>query len=158
MPDFQPFSSLVTLNGIITKPITVMKKLLVFLLPLALCFVGCSDTDDIENLDVNFANNIPVTTNTANAFSYVVRAKGYSQQINSSLNFDSTAFVMSLVIAEYSEGEMGLAVYNEDSSQVYQQQISSNMVLTDFPEFLPTALNLNLDDFSGSVTVTMAVE
>ena len=119
---------------------------------------SCVDPQDMEDMNVDLVQNIPVMANTSNAFSYVIRANDFSHQVNSSLNFDSTAFVVSLVIAEYSQGTIALAVYNEDSSQVYQQQISSNMVLADFPEFLPTALDMNLEDFSGSVTVSIAVE
>ncbi|HCX22411.1 MAG: hypothetical protein CMB80_32795 [Flammeovirgaceae bacterium] len=134
-----------------------MKNVFTPLLFLGLLMAGCT-TDDLDDMDIEAIQNIPVTTNVANAFTYVVKADGFSQQINSSLNFDSTAFVLSLVVADYSSGELSMAIYNEDSSQVYRQQITSNMVFTDFPEFQPTALEMDVDGFSGSLTLTVAVE
>ncbi|WP_421870969.1 hypothetical protein [Marinoscillum sp.] len=131
-----------------------MKNILILCLSLAV--FSCVDPTELDDMDVELVENIPVTANTPNAFSYVIRANEFSQQMNSSLNFDSASFVMSLVIADYSNGSLLLSIYNEDSSQVYRQQVSSSMVLSDFPAFRPTALELTLDDFGGSVNLAIA--
>lgn len=131
-----------------------MKNILILCLSLAV--FSCVDPAELDDMDVELVENIPVTANTPNAFSYVIRANEFSQQVNSPLNFDSTSFVMSLVIADYSNGSLLLSIYNEDSSQVYRQQVSSSMVLSDFPVFKPTALDLALEDFSGSVNLAIA--
>ncbi len=129
-----------------------MKSLLILLLLFAF---GCVDPLDIEDMDVDLIENTPVMANTPNAFSYVIRADDFSQQINSPLSFDSASFVMSLVIADYEAGSLLLNVYNEDSSQTYRQEVNSSIVFSDFPAFKPAALELELDGFSGSVNLAV---
>jgi hypothetical protein len=133
-----------------------MKNLSILLF--LLIAIGCVDPQEIDEMDVKLIENIPVTANTRNAFSYVISANDFSQQTNLLLNFDSSSFVVAIVIGGYAQGELSLALYNEDSSQTYRQRVTSSMVFADFPTFKPTALELGLEEFSGSVDLAVSVQ
>lgn len=119
--------------------------------------VGCVEVSGIGENDIKLIENIPVTANTPNAFSYVVRANAFSQQINSSLSFDTATFITAVVVGAYAQGTLSLTVYNEDSTKSYNQTITSDMIFSDFPTFHATALELKLQEFSGSVDLVVTV-
>lgn len=153
-PGFQLFRGCKTLNRS-THRTKTMKKILA-LLAIGVLALSCIEQEDIEDFDVDYIQNIPVAANTPNAFSFVIKAEDFTQQIRSSLVFDSASFVTALVVAEYSEGSFSLVVYNADSSQMYSQEVTSNMVFTDFPMFQPASLELVLDGFSGDVNLAIS--
>ncbi|MEQ8471247.1 MAG: hypothetical protein RIC35_08675 [Marinoscillum sp.] len=132
-----------------------MKNLLVFVFSLLL--LSCTDISSVDEMDIKLIENIPVSANTPNAFSYVIRANDFNQQINSPLNFDTASFVAAIVIGDYSSGLLSLTIHNEDSSKTYNQVITSNMVFSDFPTFHAASLELKLESFSGSVDLAVTV-
>jgi|GEM_PF-4413889 len=133
-----------------------MKKL--FIPVLLLLFNSCYNSSDPDQLNINtdLIQNVPVSSNVTNAYSYVIAADNFTSEHNLTLDFDSTSFVCSLTIAAYKAGTLDVQIFNKDSSETFVRKINSGTVITEFPSFKPEKLHLVLDQFTGNVSLSLA--
>ncbi len=131
-----------------------MRKFL--LLPLIL-LLSCDEiADDIVGLEtaLDLSKNTPVISNVGDVYSLVVNADNFSLHDVAKVEMDS-ALVLSLTVAGYSSGTLYFLVYSEDSLVVFDREVSSNVVISEFPPYSARSLSVSLQDFSGKVSLSL---
>jgi len=118
---------------------------------------GCSqlsdDPTDLE-IDFGFAVNRPVISNTGNVYSFVVNADDFALRDEGKVEMDS-ALVLSVVVDGYDGGSLRFSVFDHDSSVVLDRELTSNIVISEFPAFSARSVITHFENFTGRVTIAL---
>ncbi len=123
-----------------------------------LALSACHKNDILspENND----QNIPVVANVQNAFSFVVAARSYNHSDNYNLQFSGDTLAVAVTISRFINGSGEITIYNGNNSVIYSKKITSNIILADVmqPQTMPARINIDLNNFSGSLVLSAAAK
>lgn len=131
------------------------KNLLIFLLPFAIYFTGCTDDDNIVNSSYY---NTPVISKTTDALAYSLVAESYTQTAGYNLTFTSDSLSYSLIIANYFSGIGSLRIKDTSGTVIYEEILQGNKVisLTQTDNGIPGKFEIDFDPFTGTINLALA--
>ena len=137
-----------------------MKKYTHVLLSLSLLFLlnfsTCRKEDPVSIN--NPSKNIPVTANATNAFSFVVDAQYFNYSNTQQLQFNADTLSIGITVSGFASGNGAIIIKDGKDAAIYQRDLDSGLVLGEVISLItmPKSLSLNLNNFSGKITIAVA--
>ena len=91
---------------------------------LLLMFACENDSPDTLDPFTTLYDNIPIVVNTLNAYTFTVNANNFSMNRVDNLSFETDSILLSLTLANYSNGNGTLSVLSDDSTQIISETLN----------------------------------
>ncbi len=132
-----------------------MKKIFFIVVLLFSLFILSCNLFNSSNND-NPTINSPIIANVEDAFSYVVDAVNFSDSLYNELNFQNDQTVFTYTTIGYDGGSVRITVFDSDTTQIYQDTITSNEVVAQELQTKPKFIEIVLKNFDGLFELALA--
>ncbi|MCB0746725.1 MAG: hypothetical protein KDC90_04610 [Ignavibacteriae bacterium] len=142
-----------------------MKYLKLFLpafLILSIFLISCDDNDHDINLPINLLddtyNNIPVSVNTLNSYTFTVAANDFDYSTEANLSFNNDSVVVAITSTEVSAQNSYVKIFNSSNQEIFSESLNESKVFvnTELGNETPTKIKIELNNFSGKLTFVLA--
>jgi hypothetical protein len=132
-------------------------KYLVLPILFVLAVISCSD-DSISPGDTNADQNIPVVTNTQNAYTFTIDAVNYSFNEIDTLGFTTDSLVAVLTFSNYRGGNGRITLTCGCGADFYTQDLSSGKVVvdTELHGYVPKVFTIRMTNLTGQLSFVVA--
>lgn len=134
--------------------------LFISLLFFTICIPSCKN-DDISspiNLVDDRYDNIPVVVNTENSFTFTIVADNITYSKVSNLNFTKGSLVTTITLTDVTSRGSSIEIFDISEKSIFLESLNENKVSvnTEVNGSIPEKLMIDLNDFSGILTIVVA--
>ncbi|MCB9260265.1 MAG: hypothetical protein H6612_13040 [Ignavibacteriales bacterium] len=131
---------------------------------LLLSFIsGCSEEDHITNNPIDlvddYYNNTPVIVNTNDNFTFTISAKNFDYVTDNELIFNNAdSIVVTITLTNASSNNSFFTLTDNNNKKLIDESLNTNKVIvrTDLGNVTPKKSLINLNDFTGKLTIVVA--
>ena len=140
-----------------------MKKTLLLgtLIIISTIFIGCKNDPEINSpIDLidDMYDNIPVTVNTENSFTFTIVANDITYSKENFLNFTKDSLVTTVTLTNVVSRGSNLEILDVTNKIIFRESLNENKVSvnTAVNGSVQKKLMIDLNDFSGKLTIVVA--
>ena len=140
-------------------------RLIIIIIIAFITLLSCDedDNDKITNpidLIVDDYDNIPVKVNTRNSYTFTVNANNFDYETVDELVFSDDSLVVTVTLTNSSSSNSSFTLFDDSNNEILSESLNENKVSvhTDITEQLPKRIQIKLEEFSGQLTIVVALE
>jgi hypothetical protein len=136
---------------------------LVFIV-LPFIIINCKENEDTINIPIDLLidtyDNIPVIVNTENSYTFTVSASNLTYSIEDNLVFLSDSLVVTITLTNVSSANSRIKLFSENNEEIFSESLNNNKVFvnTELKGNIPKTISIELDNFSGQLTIVVATD
>jgi len=134
--------------------------LFISLLFISVLISSCKSDDISSPIDLidDRYDNIPVLVNTENTFTFTIVADNITYSKISNLNFTKDSLVTTITLTEVTSRNSTFEIYDGAEKSIFSESLNENKVSvnTEVNGSIPEKLMIDLNDFSGKLTIVVA--
>lgn len=141
-----------------------LKLFLYLIIILPIIFQSCKENDNTISVPIDLLgdtyDNIPVIVNTENSYTFTISANNLSYTSEENLVFTNDSLIVTITLANASSQNSFIKLFNSDNSELFTESLNENKVLvnTELKGQIPKSVQVELNDFSGQLTIVVATD
>jgi hypothetical protein len=126
--------------------------------------ISCKENEDTINIPIDLLidtyDNIPVIVNTENSYTFTVSASNLTYSTEDNLVFLSDSLVVTITLTNVSSANSRIKLFSENNEEVFSESLNNNKVFvnTELKGNIPKTISIELDNFSGQLTIVVATD
>jgi hypothetical protein len=139
----------------------IIKLFLIVLVSLIL-ISGCSEENDvIDPIDLlsDDYDNIPVKVNTEDSFTFTLSANDFDYFTEDDINFTNDSLVVTITSTNAEAANSSFTLYGSNDNILFSEGLNDSKVTvkTDLTGEIPERVKIELNDYSGQLTIVVAL-
>ena len=127
-----------------------------------LLFFSCVEEDDTLNpidLLTDDYDNIPVKVNTRDSFTFTVSAKDFDYVSEDAIIFTSDSLVVTITSTNAKSTNSSFTLFGGNNNILLSEKLNDSKITvnTDLTGIIPELVKIELNDYSGQLTIVVAL-
>jgi len=141
-----------------------LRLFLITLIIIPIFLLNCKENENSINVPIDLLtdtyDNIPVIVNTENSYTFTVSANNFSYSTDDNLIFNNDSLVVTITLANASSTNSIMLLFNENNDEIFSESLNNSKVFVnnELNGQLPKKIKVQLDNFSGKLTIVVATD